>query len=72
MPIYGVTVRGEESSRIVRASSAAKARDHVVEAKALNGEEVADAVERGAKIETASEAADPEPALAGDPPPQNK
>lgn len=55
MPIYGVKVRGEEKERIVRASSAAKARDHVVEAKALNAEELADAIGNGSAIETASE-----------------
>ena len=55
MPIYGVKVRGDEKERIVRASSAAKARDHVVEAKALNAEELADAIGNGAAIETASE-----------------
>lgn len=71
MPVYGVKVRGADETRIVRASSAAKARDHIVEAKALNGEEVADAVEKGAKIETASEG-DPEPAPAGDPPASEK
>lgn len=55
MPIYEVKVRGDEKERIVRASSAAKARDHVVEAKALNAEELADAIGNGAAIETASE-----------------
>ena len=69
MPIYGVKVRGEEKERIVRASSAAKARDHVVEAKALNAEELADAIGNGAEIETASESeTEAAPAAAGDPP----
>lgn len=69
MPIYGVKVRGDEKERIVRASSAAKARDHVVEAKALNAEELADAIGKGAEIETASEGeAEAAPAPAGDPP----
>jgi hypothetical protein len=68
MPIYGVKVRGDEKERIVRASSAAKARDHVVEAKALNAEELADAIGNGAAIETASEGeAEASPAPA-DPP----
>ena len=62
MPIYGVKVRGDSNERIVRASSAAKARDHLVEAKALNAEELADAIGKGAKIETASEAEEPTPA----------
>jgi len=69
MPIYGVKVRGDEKERIVRASSAAKARDHVVEAKALNTEELADAIGKDAEIETASEGeAEAAPAAAGDPP----
>lgn len=70
MPIYGVKVRGDGSKRVVRASSAAKARDHVVEAKALSAEELADAIEAGAEIETAAEGeGDPAPDPAGDPPP---
>ena len=68
MPIYGVKVRGDDKERIVRASSAAKARDHLVEAKALNAEELADAIGKGAEIETATEV-EPAPDPAGDPPP---
>ena len=56
MPIYEVKIRGDENGRVVRASSAAKARDHVVEAKALNAEELADAIAAGSAIETATEA----------------
>lgn len=67
MPIYGVKVRGDGSKRVVRASSAAKARDHVVEAKALTAEEFADAIGKGAEIETATEE-EPAPDPAGDPP----
>jgi len=67
MPIYGVKVLGEPKERVVRASSAAKARDHVVESKALTAEELADAIGKGAEIETATEA-EPDPAPAGDPP----
>lgn len=67
MPIYGVKVRGEPKERVVRASSAAKARDHVVEAKALTAEELADAIGKGAEIETATEV-EPAPDPAGDPP----
>lgn len=68
MPIYGVKVRGEPKECVVRASSAAKARDHVVEAKALTAEELADAIGKGAEIETATEV-EPAPDPAGDPPP---
>lgn len=71
MPIYRVKVRGDEKEHIVRASSAAKARDHVVEAKALNADELADAIGNGSTIETVTETdSDPEP-LAGDPPPSD-
>lgn len=55
MPVYQVKVRDDANERIVRASSAAKARDHVVDAKALNADELADAIASGAVIETASE-----------------
>jgi len=67
MPIYEVKVRGEGVARVVRASSAAKARDHVVEAKAMNAEELADAIGKGGTIETATET-ESEAAPAGDPP----
>jgi hypothetical protein len=56
MPIYSVKVRGDDTKRVVRASSAAKARDHLVEASAMNAEELADAIASGAAIETATEA----------------
>lgn len=69
MPIYGVKVRGEPKERVVRASSAAKARDHVVEAKALTAEELADAIGKGAEIETATETeSEPTPPPASDEP----
>lgn len=68
MPIYGVKIRGDEKERIVRASSAAKARDHVVEAKALNAEELADAIGNGSTIENASEGEVEAAPAAGDPP----
>lgn len=73
MLIYEVKVRGDDKERIVRASSAAKARDHVVEAKALNAEELADAIGKGAEIETAIEGeTDAAPAAIGDPPPSEE
>lgn len=55
MPIYGVTVRGENTPRIVKADSAAKAKDHIVECKALTAVQLADAVADGVKIELAGE-----------------
>jgi len=59
MPIYKCKVRGGEAEeRLVRASSAAKARDHIVEATA---DEVATMMEKGGKLETAVETeGDPE------------
>jgi hypothetical protein len=63
MPVYGVKVRGDDKERIVRASSAAKARDHVVEAKAMSADELADAIGKGSEIETATEAEPEIPAL---------
>jgi len=69
MPIYRVKVRGDEKEHIVRASSAAKARDHVVEATALNADQLADAIGNGSAIETASESeTEAAPAPAGDTP----
>lgn len=62
MPVYSVKVRGVEGTRVVKASSAAKARDHVVEAEAMSAEELVDAITGGATIETANEAkGEPEP-----------
>ncbi len=61
MPVYIVKIRGEETTRIVRASSAAKASDHVVEANALKAEELADEIAGGAVIETALEDGEPDP-----------
>lgn len=68
MPVYEVKLRGakDEEARIVRASSAAKARDHVVEANAINADGLATLVEKGSKIETATETEEPPPAA--DPP----
>lgn len=60
MPVYEVTVRGEKVSRVVRASTAAKARDHVVDAVSINADKLADLIAAGATVETASEG-DPEP-----------
>lgn len=67
MPIYSVKVRGDDAVRVVRAYSAAKARDHLVEASAMNAEELADAIGNGATIETATEAEPEIPALTDKP-----
>lgn len=61
MPVYGVTIRGESSPRIVIADTASQARGHVVEAKTLTAVQLAEAVADGATVERAGEvAADPE------------
>ncbi len=55
MAIYKMTVRGEDKVRLVRAATAAQARDHIVSADAINAEELADLLASGAKLETAGE-----------------
>lgn len=53
MPVYQCKVRGFLVARIVKAESAAKARDHIVEASAMSSDDVADAVASGSTIEVA-------------------
>lgn len=53
MPIYKCTVRGEKAPRIVRADTAAQARNHLVECETMTAEQMADAIEKGATIERA-------------------
>lgn len=53
MPIYRCKVRGENKPRIVRADTAAQARNHIVEAETMTAEEMADAIEQGATVERA-------------------
>lgn len=53
MPIYSCTVKGEAKPRIVRAETAAQAKSHIVDVKAMSADEMADAIEKGAEIETA-------------------
>lgn len=54
MPIYNCTVKGESKPRIVRAGTAAQARNHIVDCKTMTAEEMADAIEDGATIENAA------------------
>jgi hypothetical protein len=61
MPVYQCKVRGEKAARIVKAESAAKARDHIVEASAMSSDDLADAIAGGSTIETAGASA-PAPA----------
>lgn len=55
MAIYSCKVRGEEKHRLVRADTAAQARDHIVSAKPLSAEDLADEIEKGGKVEKAGE-----------------
>ncbi|MGN6124682.1 MAG: hypothetical protein ACTHOJ_17195 [Sphingomonas oligoaromativorans] len=55
MPIYKLTVAGDDKSRIVRAATAAKARDHVVRAETVGAEDLADLIEAGVTIEKAED-----------------
>lgn len=59
MPIYECQVRGTEKPRLVKAATAAQARDHIVSAEAISAERMAELVEQGAKLEKAGE---PDPA----------
>lgn len=60
MPVYKCKVRGDENERIVRADTAAQARNHIVDVTTMTAEQMADALENGATIERATVAADPE------------
>lgn len=61
MPIYRVKVKGADKLRLVRATSAAQARNHVAEADAISADEMADLLASGVELETAS--TDPAPEL---------
>lgn len=54
MPVYKCKVRGEKGERIVRADTAAQARNHIVEVETMTAEQMADAIENGATVERAS------------------
>lgn len=53
MPVYESEVRGEPKPRLVRADSAAQARAHLVTAKTVTAERMADLLADGVKLETA-------------------
>lgn len=61
MPVYSCTIKGDDKVRLVKASSAAQARTHLVLAETVSAEELADALEGGATIEKATAPAEPEP-----------
>ncbi len=50
MPIYNVTVAGRKSPVLIKAESASKAKDAVVDVKALTAEEMADALASGKTV----------------------
>lgn len=56
MPIYKAQVAGSDQVRIVKAPTAAQAKSHLVDVKPMTATELADAMESGAEIETASTA----------------
>ena len=61
MPVYKCKLRSGGDVVVVRASSASKARDHLVAAEAIKAEELVELIAGGAEVETAIEL-DPVPA----------
>lgn len=57
MPVYKLKIDGIDPPRVVKAESAAQARNHVVEAIPLTAEALADLIAAGATIETARKVA---------------
>jgi hypothetical protein len=60
MPVFECTIRGDDKPRLVRASSGAQARAHIVEAKPVKAERLADLLDGGATLEKAT-VAEPAP-----------
>lgn len=54
MPVYKVNVKGEANPRLVRATSAAQALRHVADAETVSAEQMAELLDKGVKLETAS------------------
>lgn len=50
MPIYRATVQGRKKTVLVRADSAAKARDQIVDVAPLTAADMADAIENGEAV----------------------
>lgn len=50
MAIYGVTIKGRRKRLLVKAASAAEARNHFVEAKALSAEDMQEALDQGEAV----------------------
>ena len=51
MPIYSCTVKGEERAAHCARRTAAQAKGHIVDVKAMTADEMADAIENGATVE---------------------
>jgi hypothetical protein len=54
MAIFECQVRGTDTTRLVKASTSAQARDHIVSAKAIGAERMAELIEDGVKLEKAT------------------
>lgn len=52
MPVYRGTIAGRSGTLLLRADTAAKAKDQIVTLEALSGEQMADALAAGEKIWT--------------------
>ena len=61
MPIFECTAEGQEKPRMVRATSAALARRHIITAKAISADRMADLLGEGVTIEIYSADGDDEP-----------
>lgn len=59
MAVYECKIRGTETVRIVKAATSAQARDHIVDARPISAERMADLIEGGAKLEKIADPADP-------------
>jgi hypothetical protein len=61
MAVYECKVRGSTKTRLVKAATAAQARDHIVDAKPVTAERLGDLMEGGATIEKAGAPAEAKP-----------
>lgn len=59
MPIFECKVAGADKPRLVKASSGAAARAHIVTAKAITAERMAELIAEDVKLETATDPTDP-------------
>lgn len=59
LPIYELQIRGDDKIRLVKAATSAQARDHIVSAKPIGAERMAELTETGVKLEKIANPADP-------------